>query len=118
MLSVSEVTGCVTNASLNVGWGVTGLTVSTTKGLTAVGVCVATIAGAGATVGGFPPGGVGVAYCPHKEAFPPQDASKKEAAIKILISRFTKGVRLGNYTFIKNCTTTTVRRSCISNQLS
>jgi hypothetical protein len=55
-----------------------------------VGVVVATTAGAGETVGEFPPDAVGVAYCPHKEAFPTQDASKKETAIKKLISRFTK----------------------------
>jgi len=55
-----------------------------------VGVCVTTTAGAGEDVEGIPPNGVGVAYCPHKEAFPPQDASKKEAAIKKPISRFTK----------------------------
>ena len=90
MLLASEATSCVTNASLNVGIGVAGLTVSITKGLIVVGVVVATTAGAGEEVGGTPPNGVGVIYCPHKEAFPAQDASKKEAAIKKLISRFTK----------------------------
>lgn len=90
VLLVSDATSCVTNASLNVGAGVTGSTVPTTKGLMAAGVCVATTAGAGEDVGGFPPIGVGVVYCPHREAFPAQDASKKEAAIKKLISRFTK----------------------------
>jgi hypothetical protein len=38
----------------------------------------------------MPPGGVGVKYCPHREAFPAQDARKKEAAIIKPISRFTK----------------------------
>jgi len=90
VFSVSEATSCVTNASLNVDVGVTGSTVSMTKGLMVVGVVVAMTAGAGAEVGGTPPNGVGVMYCPHKEAFPAQDASKNEAAIKKLISRFTK----------------------------
>jgi len=80
----------VTNASLNVEVGVTGATVSTTKGLITVGVIVATTAGAGEAVGGFPTNAVGVTYCPHKDAFPAQDASKKEAAINKLMSRFTK----------------------------
>ena len=78
------------NAPPNVEAGVTGSTVPTTKGLISVGVCVITTAGAGEEVAGILPDGVGVAYCPHKEAFPAQDVSKKEAAIKKLISRFTK----------------------------
>jgi hypothetical protein len=41
-------------------------------------------------VGGMPPGGVGVKYCPHNEAFPVQDASKNDATIIEPISRFTK----------------------------
>jgi hypothetical protein len=89
-VSVRGVTSCVTNASLNVGTGVTESTVPTTKGLIVAGVCVATTAGAGEEVDGFPPNGVGVVYCPHREALPAQDASKKEAVIKKLISRFTK----------------------------
>jgi hypothetical protein len=48
------------------------------------------VAIAGAIEAGIPPSGVGVAYCPHNEAFPPQAARKKEAAIKKLISRFTR----------------------------
>ena len=59
-----------------------------TNGLTVAGVWVGTTAGE--AVGGSPPNGVGVTYCPHKDAFPVQEASKKEAAIKKLISRFTK----------------------------
>ena len=80
----------MTNASGTVGAGVTESIGSTTKGLTSAGVVVGTTAGAGDEVGGFPPNGVGVAYCPHKEAFPAQEASKKEAAIKKLMIRFTK----------------------------
>jgi hypothetical protein len=34
--------------------------------------------------------GVGVAYCPHRDALLPQEAIKKDAAIKRLIDRFTK----------------------------
>jgi hypothetical protein len=55
-----------------------------------VGVVVITAGEIGDEVGGMPPSGVGVAYCPHNEAFPPQDAIKKVAGIKKLISRFTK----------------------------
>jgi hypothetical protein len=52
------------------------------------------LARGGVAVGGMPPGAVGVAYCPHNEAFPLlQDASKKDAAIIQLIIRFTKEVR-------------------------
>ncbi len=41
----------------------------------------------------MPPNGVGVTYCPHREVFPTQDASKNEAVIKKLIRRFTKLIR-------------------------
>jgi hypothetical protein len=75
---------------LNVGVGIGVLVMS--SGTNGSGVTVA-ITGEGVRVGRIPPGAVGVAYCPHREAFPTQDASKKEAAIKKLISRFTKGVR-------------------------
>jgi hypothetical protein len=76
-------------ASLKVGVGVIVLTDSITNGLSVVGVCVATTAGIGDEVG-IPPNGVGVAYCPHSEALLPQDAIKKEAAIRKLINLFTK----------------------------
>jgi hypothetical protein len=90
VFSVSEAASCVTNASLKVDVGVTGSTVLIISGLIVLGVVVAMIVGAGEAVGGTPPKGVGVTYWPHKEAFPAQDASKNEAAIKKLISRFTK----------------------------
>jgi len=90
VFSVSDATSCVTNASLNVDVGVTGSTVSMAKGLMRAGVVVATTGGAGEEVGGAPLHAVGVTYCPHKEAFPAQDVSKKEAAIKKPMSRFTK----------------------------
>jgi len=87
VLSVREATSCVMNASLNVGVGITVfVTACVTNGLAGS----VAMAGMEGEVVGTPPSGVGVAYCPHNEAFPPQDASKKEAAIKALISRFTK----------------------------
>jgi len=81
---------CVTNASLKVGVGVA--VFEMTSNTNGSGVWV-TVAGTGDEVGRIPPRGVGVVYCPHSEAFPPQDASKKDAAIKTLISRFTKKIR-------------------------
>ncbi len=90
ILSGGEVTSCVMNVSLNVdvGTAVEGIT-SVIKGS---GVFVITT-GEGVKVGMTPPNGVGVEYCPHREAFPPQDASKNEAVIKKLIRRFTKLIR-------------------------
>jgi hypothetical protein len=70
--------------------------VFTGAGINTSGVCVATTTtGVGEDVGKTPPGAVGVAYCPHRDAFPPHAdvASKKEAAIKKLVSRFTREVR-------------------------
>jgi hypothetical protein len=51
-------------------------------------VCVG-ITGIGVDVGGMPPSGVGVKYCPHNEEFPPHEASKNDAAIMKLMNRFT-----------------------------
>jgi hypothetical protein len=64
---------------------------SETTGMTDSEVCVGITVGAGGEVGEAPPSGVGVAYCPHRDAFPPHaDAvSRNEAAIKKLIGRFT-----------------------------
>jgi len=93
VFSVSEATPLVTKASLKVGCGVAGSVVSMTKGEIVSGVVVATTAGTGDELGTMPPRAVGVAYCPHREVFPPQDASKKEAAINTLKSLFTKKVR-------------------------
>ena len=79
------------NASLNVGVGV--MAGSKTRGMTVSGVCVGTTTGAGDEVGNAPPSGasgVGVTNCPHRDAVPPQAASKNDAAINRLISRFTK----------------------------
>jgi hypothetical protein len=87
VFSIREAVSSVTNASLNEAVGVT---VSATASKTdASGVCVGIT---GVDVGGMPPSGVGVRYCPHKEAFPPHAgaANKKDAAIIKLISRFTK----------------------------
>jgi hypothetical protein len=77
----------VTNASLKEGVGVT--VFAAASNAKASGVCVG-MTGMGDEVGGMPPSAVGVAYCPHKDAFPLQDASKKDAAIIELIRRFTK----------------------------
>jgi hypothetical protein len=97
------VASCVMNASSNVGMGVTVFAVTIdTKG-SVVGVCVTSTTGTGEGPGGTPPGGVGVAYCPHSdEALPPHEASRKVAVIKKLMNRFTKEVQWGNYTWIKH----------------
>ncbi len=79
-------TAWVTKASPNVGVG-TAVCVATSVANRAA-VCVAV--GAGEEVGGMPPSGVGVEYCPHREVLPPQEASRNEAVIKKLISLFTK----------------------------
>jgi hypothetical protein len=89
VFSTSELVSCVTNASRK---EVVGVTVSANaSNAFGSGVWVG-IMGTGVEVGGMPPGGVGVKYCPHNEAFPPHAgaASKNDAAIIKLISRFTK----------------------------
>lgn len=92
VLSVREATSCVMNASLNVGVGI-GVMVLGTAAVTN-GLMGSVATGTEAEVGRTPPGGVGVAYCPHNDVvLPPQDASKKEAVTKKLISRFTKSIR-------------------------
>ncbi len=88
-----EATSCVTNASPNVGVGtVVCVATSVTNGLVGVG-SVTTGIGEGDEVGGAPPNGVGVLYCPQSEVVPLQDASMNEAVIKKLIRRFTKLIR-------------------------
>jgi hypothetical protein len=87
IFSAGEVASCVTNASVNVGTGV--VVVSNTKGLVVSGVCVGRITVGGSTVGEAPPSGVGVAYCPHNDVLPPQDANKSDAVIKRPNSFFT-----------------------------
>ena len=68
--------------------------ISRTRGLTVSGVWVAAGRVGGIDVGEAPPSGVGVTYCPHRDAFSPaphaEVASKNDAAIKRLMSRFTK----------------------------
>jgi len=81
-----------------------GVTVSITlraSGAIEVGVWVGTAAGIGDEVGSLSPTEVGVAYCPQREAFPPQDAIKKDAATQKMIILFTRLVRWWNYTCIK-----------------
>jgi hypothetical protein len=84
-----ETTCCVINASLKVGVETAVLVADSVTKINGSGVSVA-ITG---TDAGIPPSGVGVAYCPHREALPPQAVSKKEIVIKTLISRFTKLIR-------------------------
>ena len=78
------------NASLNVGVGVT--VASTAKGMIVAGVSVGMLVGTGDgnNVDGASPSGEGVAYCPHSTGLLPQEARRKDAAIRTLISRFTK----------------------------
>ena len=92
---VRATTSCVTNASLNVEVGVIGTAVFVFSMTGGRGVSVAARVGTGEEVAGMPPRGVGVAYCPHNEAFPlhADAVNKKDAAIKKLISRFTEEVR-------------------------
>jgi len=84
-----EATSCVTNASwVAVGTGVGVVVTPNTKGPRAVGVSGIYAAGAGEDVGGMPPNGVGVAYCPHSDALPTHEVAMKETAIKRLGIRF------------------------------
>jgi hypothetical protein len=78
----------LTNASLvavTVGSGVFVGAISVTDAPNAVGVGEGTIA----VEEGIPPGGVGVRYCPHRDASPTQDARRKETAINRAKIRFT-----------------------------
>ncbi|RPH74326.1 hypothetical protein EHM76_03740 [bacterium] len=90
--TTGEAAASVTNASLKVG---VDITVFVTASITNGREVFVTTTGAGDVAGGTSPSAVGVAYCPHREAFPPHAdaARKKEAAIKKLISRFTKLIR-------------------------
>ena len=99
VLVLRAATSCVTNAALNV--GVTVLASSNVGWTNGVDVSATTVGGIGDEVGTAPPSGVGVVYCPHSAAFPPQDTIKKEAVIRKTMSRFTKQVRWMNYTCIE-----------------
>jgi hypothetical protein len=63
--------------------------ISNTKGPDGVGVPGAVITGSGVEVGTTPPTGVGVEYCPQREALPTQEAVIKETAIIKTESRLT-----------------------------
>jgi hypothetical protein len=76
-------------ATVKVGSMVGVIVFSTTNGLSRPGVLDGTTAGAGVEVGIEPPRGVGVAYCPHRDALPTQDAVIKETAINKTESRLT-----------------------------
>lgn len=66
---------------------------SVTKGTDEVDVSVGTTAGEGIEVNvavrGAPPTGVGVTYCPHRDALPTHEAVIKETAINKAESRLT-----------------------------
>ena len=86
-----ELTSSVTKASLvmvEVG-AINSADSLTTNGPNAVGVSETKIAGAGEDVDVVPPSGVGVAYCPHKDAFPTHEAPAKDTATKSPRIRFT-----------------------------
>src|SRR5215211_5907250 len=86
-----EVTSWVTKASLvmvEVG-AIRSAASLTTSGPNAVGVSGTKIAGSGENVGAEPPSGVGVAYCPHRDALPTHEAVAKDTAIKRPRIRFT-----------------------------
>ena len=76
-------------SAVKVGMGVIVVVTSTTNGPARVGVSDGTIAGALVDVSEGPPKGVGVVYCPHRDALPTQDAVIKEIAINNTESRLT-----------------------------
>ena len=87
---ITAATSGVGDASaVKVGGGVAVTVSSTTNGTGRVGVSDGTTAGAGVDVKTDPPRGVGVAYCPHRDALPTQDAVIKETAINKAESRLT-----------------------------
>jgi hypothetical protein len=76
----------VTNASLvTVGEGRGVTSTAAMKGLSAVGVTDGITTGEDTGV----PNGVGVRYCPHRDALPTQDAVSKETVINKAEMRFT-----------------------------
>jgi hypothetical protein len=72
-----------------VGVGVKDSVISTTAGFSGVGVSVGSDTGTAVKVGEAPPRGVGVAYWPHKDALPTQEAVRKETAINNAEIRLT-----------------------------
>ena len=89
-VSTTDVTPCVTNASLTrVGVGVFVVVIPDVIGSTGTGVSVGTIVGTGDNVGGTPPNGVGVVYWPHREAFPTQETSRQAETKTGIRTRFT-----------------------------
>ena len=87
---IREATSWVMNVSLTaVGEGVKVAVGSMTTVGSAVAVSVGGRTGAGVTVGEAPPTGVGVAYWPHKDALPTQEAVRKETAINNVEIRLT-----------------------------
>jgi len=78
---------------MEVGVGVNVVVTPNDSGSIGAGVSVTRLCGIGEEVGGIPPSGVGVAYCPHKEAFPMQDASMEDVIMRKMMARFTISVR-------------------------
>jgi len=92
-LSTADVTPCVTKASFtSVGVGVFVVVMPNARGSKGTGVSVRAIVGMGDEVGGTPPNGVGVVYCPHKDAFPTQETRRQAKIIIGKRTRFTVGI--------------------------
>jgi hypothetical protein len=77
------------DSKVAVGTGVNVVVSSTTNKPARVGVLDGATTGTVVEVGGEPPGGVGVAYCPHRDALPTHDAVIKETTINKAESRLT-----------------------------
>ena len=91
--SITDVAPCVTKASFTrVGVGVFVVVIPKLIGSTGIGVSVKAVVGIGDGVEGTPPSGVGVVYCPHKDAFPTQEASRHAEIIIGKRTRFTVGI--------------------------
>ena len=92
-VSTTDVTPCVTNASFTrVGVDVFVVVMPNVIASTGIGVSVSVVVGNGEDVGGTPPNGVGVVYCPHRDAFPTQETSRQAEIIRGKMTRFTVGI--------------------------
>jgi len=85
---------------MKVGVGVYVVVIPNACGSMGAGVSVTMIAGTGEELGAAPPGGVGVMYCPHNDAFPIQDVSIVDVMMRRMTARFTK--RIIPVTALKN----------------
>ena len=89
VIDMAATSGVGEISAVKVGMGVIVVVSSTTNGPASVGVSDGTTAGAAVDVLEGPPMGVGVVYCPHRDALPTQDAVSKEIAINNTESRLT-----------------------------